>query len=192
MGKTATRLALGAFLVTAGLALASPANAQVLTQRWRNADTRNGTFFFGVSGGAKTNGFGKFWINGGTNIIIWPASGQDQQWTANLGGSGEVVNRFTDLSGSKMCLDINGRSTANGAQMVVQPCLSVGDNQQWQIKKAEDYGAPFPGCYVFINRLSGQVMGVSNGNVFKGASVIQWPLYQGNPWHPDQFWCPQF
>jgi hypothetical protein len=191
MTGRAAKLGLGLFLVSAGVAMSAPASAQIVTRRWRNADTSHGTFFFGVSGGARNNGFGKHWIDPGTNVIIWPASGSDQEWQAfEEGPASEVSNLFRDFGGNTMCLAVAGNSPTQGAAMVVQECNGQVP-QKWTVKKAEDYGAPFPGCFVFINANSGMVMGVSSANMVQGTQVIQWGFFQ-LPYHSDQFWCPQF
>ena len=92
---------------------------------------------------------------------------------------------------NSMCLGVqNGttnQSTTEGTPLIVWPCDGHPD-QTWSIVQASECGFTAPGCYVFVNDNSGQVMGVAGGNktVTHGAQVVQWPL--GTSY--DQVWCP--
>lgn len=203
--RSVAKFAVGLFVVTSGLALARPASAT----RWRNLDTRNGTFFLGVSGGCTSTQFGCRIVSG-RNIIVWQNTGdgkdhRDQNW---MGGSVATASTFIGNSLPSTTpqlagLSLGGTWTQAGVQVVVRdipPCCSTAD-QSWEIKKAEDVHAPFAGCFLLKNVASGMVAGVSGGTLAQGKNVIQWGLFLGasdqgsitNPmgWHLDQFWCPE-
>ncbi len=191
MGQTARRMFVGLVAMGAVVAQSAPTYAQAVQTRWRNADTTNGTFYLGISGGKICNGW-DCWVNHGTNIITYQSqiNGNDQFWSVFEDSTNEVINQLNSSTHQVMCLGVSGGSTNNGAPLIIWECNGNSQDQYWQVKKAEDYGAPYAGCFVFINTKSGQVMGVSNGVVKNGSQVIQWPFYQ-NPFHVDQFWCPQ-
>ena len=193
MKTIAIRATLGLFLVTASLVVARSASAQTVVT-YMNADTSNGPYYLGVSGGAHCNSAGQdCYLTNGQNIITYQASGNDQQWFAPAAeGTGHVPDYYFAENGDDMCLGVAAGSKSNGASLVIWDCTGNPLNQQWQVKKAEDYGAPYTGCFIFINQNSGQVMGVAAGEVGDGAQVVQWPFYLGPDWHPDQFWCPTY
>jgi hypothetical protein len=204
MGNIA-RLALGLSIIATSLALARPASAT----RWRNLDTRNGTFFMGVAGGCVNTVNGCRLISG-TKIIVWQNTNdgkdhRDQNWMVAGAASPNtfVGNTLPSTTPQLAGLSIAGNPIANGSQVIVRdilPCCNAAD-QKWEIKRAEDVQAPFTGCFLFRNINSGQIAGVAGGTVTQGKDVIQWPLFLGTPnqgslqnpmgWHLDQFWCPE-
>jgi hypothetical protein len=186
MKSIATRTTLGFLIVAASLAAAGSASAQS-ESRWYNADTSQGTFYLGVYGGGQCDHPRHCWVTHGTQLVTWSYSGLDQEWYATTPGTGTVTNWYPNNIGQQMCMGVDGGSTAERAALKIWECVGHPD-QNWKIKKAEDYGAPFPGCFVFINQNSGQVMSVSLP-VGQGSHVVQFPFFQG-VWHPDQFWCP--
>jgi len=203
--RNVVRFALGLFIVTASLALARPASAT----RWRNLDTRNGTFFMGVAGGCVNTQFGCRLISG-SRIIIWqntPGDGKnhtDQNWMVPAVPATRFIgNTLPSTTPQLAGLSILNSSTAAGAQVVVRdidPAVSRPD-QTWEIKTAQSVQAPFAGCFILRNVNSSQVAGVSGGSMTQGQNVIEWALYLGTPnqgsvqspsgWHLDQFWCPE-
>ncbi len=199
MKKSMTRIALGLFIAGASLAVSNAASAQTFV-RWLNASRpNNNLFFMGVSGGPLCGG-NRCSYNAGTQIITYQFGQNDQLWSAAFpGGPEHVVNMFGDIvSGTGWCLHVSGGSISNGANLVINPCTTSSiDN--WTIQSSESLGAPFRGCFIFRNQLSGKVMAVQGGVPFNGARVIQYDLCQpgspacGNPsnaFHADQFWCP--
>jgi hypothetical protein len=204
--RNVVKFALGLSVIAASFALARPASAT----RWRNLDTRNGTFFMGVSGGCTNTQFGCR-IFSGRNIIVWQNSSTDgknhtdQNWMVPgvANPSTLIGNTLVSMTPQLAGLSILNSSTAAGAQVVVRdidPQVFRPD-QSWEIKRAEDVQAPFTGCFILRNRNSSQVAGVSGGTLSQGQNVIQWALYLGTPnqgsvqtpmgWHLDQFWCPE-
>jgi len=195
--NTFARIALG--LLITGASLASPKAASAFV-RWQNASTpNNNLFFMGVSGGPLCGGHGCSY-NSGTQIITYQFGQNDQEWNATFpGGPEHIVNMFGDIvSGTGWCLHVSGGSLSNGANLVISPCTSSSiDN--WTIQSAQSLGAPWSGCFAFINQASGKAMAVQGGVPFNGAHVIQYDLCRpdnnacGNPshaFHADQFWCP--
>jgi hypothetical protein len=182
MKNMTRRTALVLLIVAASLAAARSASA-----RWYNADTSGGTFYLAIPNAAQCDVGRHCWVNHGALVALWSQWELDEEWNAAVPGTGTVTNYYNNNVGQQMCLGVDGGSIALKAQVKIWECNGHPD-QNWQIKAAEDYGAPFPGCYVFINQNSGQVMSVSLP-VGQGARVVQYPFFQG-PWHPDQFWCP--
>jgi len=186
-------IVLGLLVIAASLVSAAPASAQ---GRWKNQDTSHagGPFYMGISGCCVCHERAGCTVTDGTPIIVWQASQNDQLWYETAPGTGPVQNYYWD-GFANTCLGVAGNSTSNGAQLQIQRCDTSQPGQTWELDKAESFMAPFPGCFVFRNGHSGQVAGVSAGNVQNGTNVIQWPFYLGTPnstvgWHPDQFWCP--
>jgi hypothetical protein len=195
MRKVMTRAGLGVSIITASLVLAMPASAANQT-RWLNANQTHGAFYLGVAGGPVCNGVG-CGVKDGTNIIVWALGQFDQLWTATAPGAGIVQDYYNNNVSpfGPMCLGVAGGVLTQGAPLIIWDCNGNAD-QKWNTITAESLNAPFPGCFVFSDGQSGQVMGVTAGNVVNGTRVIQWPLFVGVPheltgWHSDQFWCPR-
>ena len=198
MQNVARRAALALSVITASVALATPANAEV---RLKNADTSQGEFFLGVLG--NPCGSQGCFINHGKPIVVWQMSFDDQLWQATAPGFGVLKNHFNNQQGFSMCAGVAGnpqQQQEQGRPLVLWECLDSAADQKWNAVPAASIGtapgAPFPGCFVFTNSNSGQVMGVAGGKVKNSTAVIQWPFFFGNPgektgWHADQFWCPQ-
>jgi hypothetical protein len=204
------RTALGGVIVAASLAVAGSASAQTATWAlWKNANTTNGTFYMGVSGGPKCNASRQCWVNPGTQIITWTQSQGDQYMGAieNFPPGTTIQDFYKDSSGNPMCLQVAGNSQSTNANIVVSECQNrtQSPSQFWQAASAEDLGAPFPGCFMFFNMNSPgvtlMVLSVFQGSVKDGSRVIQFPIceptsggntcgFPPNAWHPDQFWCP--
>jgi hypothetical protein len=196
--RKVVKFVLGLSVIAASLASATPASAT----RWVNRDMSHGTFFMGVAGGCVNTPIGCSLVPG-TRIIVWQPSNDgknhtDQNWMVpGVDATRYFGNELFSTTPQLIGLSIQGSSTANGAAVVVRdipPCCATAD-QTWQIIKAEDLQAPFWNCFVIKNNYTGKVAGVAGGTVTQGASVIQWPLFMGQPlsptgWHPDQFWCP--
>lgn len=121
----------------------------------------------------------------GTNITLTTTNASGVQrirygWGENVsggGGGGPVFNpsayyRIVNRNSGKVA-DVNGGSTANGAQ-VIQYTWGGGNNQQWQII---DNGG---GYFRIINRNSGKAMDVSGASTANGANVIQYTWNGGN------------
>ena len=200
MKTSATRIALGLFIAVATLGISKGAHAQTWAH-WRNQVEPGGVpLYLGVSGGpfcTPTRGCG---YTAGTHIILWTSTTSgDQNWLTSFPGTGNVQNEFGDPgTGDPWDLAVYGDYTANSTYVVIEP--PTVNSAIWTITRAEDLGAPYTGCFAFINQNSGKAMVVYQGNVYKGASVVQYDLCTptnnlcGNPshaWHPDQFWCPE-
>jgi hypothetical protein len=209
--KRATQIGLGVSLVIAGLALSGSANADSTPlQRWQNANTTYGAFYLGVSGGEVCTGpNGSCGLARGTGIITYQLSGDDQKMSAPLvDATGTIQDFYADKDNMiiSMCVGVGNNSQSLGAGLVIWDCQdqTKGPGQYWTALSAEELGAPFPGCFVFVNQNSSVngatvVMSVQNGVVANGSPVIQYSLCEptnnacGNPanaWHADQFWCP--
>jgi hypothetical protein len=199
MRNVATSVVLGLCIVVGSFAMSSPAHAT--EQRWNNRATgsQGQQFFFGVSGCCTCFPRVGCKINPGTGIIIWQLSQDDQIWDTTAPANGVMVQNRLDDGSSRDCLGVSSVNppgiTNNGAQMIIQACNASNNAQKWNIKRAEDWQAPFPGCFTFQNVNSLKFLGVSGGTMQNGTKVIQWTLFQGTPnmttgWHADQFWCP--
>lgn len=113
----------------------------------------------------------------GTNITLTTTnqSGVDRiryGWGETIGGGGNTYYVIVNRNSGKV-LDVNGASTADGAN-VIQWSSNSGDNQQWEII---DVGS---GYSRIVNRNSGKVLDVNGASTANGASVIQWPSNGGN------------
>jgi endoglucanase len=118
----------------------------------------------------------------GTNITLTTTNSSGVQrirfgWGENVSGGGGTFNpsayyRIINRNSNK-ALDVNGGSTANGAQVIQWP-WNGGNNQQWQVI---DNGG---GYYRIINRNSGKALDVNGGSTANGANVIQWTWNGGN------------
>ena len=63
----------------------------------------------------------------GAPVTIWDCTGQtDQQWSVNTNGT-------ITSARSGLCLDANGRGTANGTRLILWPCNGQA-NQQWTLR----------------------------------------------------------
>jgi hypothetical protein len=216
MARITTRWVLGGITMVASLAVASSASAQTVTWAlWQNANTANGMFYMGVSGGPKCNSTThQCWVNPGTQIITWTQSQADQYMGAieNWFPGTQIQDFYKDMNGNPMCLGTAANSTSQNANIVVWECQdkTQGPGQYWQSFRAEDLGAPYPGCFMFVNMNTTAatggfegVLSVFQGSVKDGSRVIQFPIcsprpnsntascgFAPNAWHPDQFWCP--
>jgi glucosylceramidase len=85
---------------------------------------------------------------------------------------------------SNKCLDVTGRSTANGVHIQQWTC-NGGTNQEWHPKVVGTYAAG--DIYNFINLNSGKCLDVTGASTANGAIVEQWPCNGGN----NQKWFEQ-
>jgi hypothetical protein len=207
--RNVVRFALGLSIIAVSLGMARPASARF--GRWVNFVNKDrlpqngGPFFMGVSGGCNPN-TNPCQVSNGAQIIVWAngTSGgnhSDQSWTTPDSGIAFVTNLDPTNTPQQGVLSIQGPSssfTNVGRAVIIRDAVpgQPSPDQNWEIVPAASYGAStFAGCFVFRNANSSMVASVSGGNVFSGASVIQYPLFVGTPgssvgWHPDQFWCP--
>lgn len=214
MTRVATQMALGVSFVIAGLALSGSATAQSTPlQRWQNANTSNGTFFLGVKGGQACNlSNGSCGVKNGTQTITYQQSAEDQEMRAPVVNAvGTIQNYYNDADNMALtsCLGVANNSKSLSAGVVSWDCqsMSQGPGQYWKALSAEGLGAPFPGCFAFVNQNASTaypankpvVMSVSGGSVQNGSGIIQYTLCTptngacgspSNAFHADQFWCP--
>jgi endoglucanase len=120
-------------------------------------------------------------VGSGTNLTLTNtnASGLSRLkygWGVGTGGTDvfypTAYYRFLNLN-SGLAMDVNGGSTANGANIIQWP-QNGGNNQQWIVT---DNGG---GYYKIINRNSGLALDVNAGSTANGAGIIQWPWNGGN------------
>jgi endoglucanase len=118
----------------------------------------------------------------GTNITLTTTNSSGAQrirygWGENVSGGGAgnfnsgVYYRIVNRNSGRVA-DVNGGSTADGAQ-VIQWQYSGGNNQQWQLVHHTE------GFYRIINRNSGKALDVNSASTANGANVIQWPWNGG-------------
>ena len=86
--------------------------------------------------------------------------------------SGKYLMQSCMKGKSGMCLDMNGASKANGAQMIVWG-KNGGKNQQFTFLKQKD------GSYVIKSVNSGKVLDVNGASKSWGQNVIQWQANGG-------------
>jgi hypothetical protein len=204
MNSRAVRVAQVVVILVGGLTVARSAHAQGLSWRhWRNANTTNGTFYLGVSGGEVCNGIGgPCGLATGTPLVTWQQSGWDQLW--GIGGNDIVQNDLPDFGGDPVCIGAQNHVDGKNANLAVYDCSdTVDSDMHWFAYPVEELTppAPFPGCYVFFEagKTDGTVMSVYQGVVKNGSRVVEWPLCTpnrgncGSPtnaYHADQIWCP--
>lgn len=91
--------------------------------------------------------------------------------------SDPTVNIMIDES-SKLCLAMNGSSTASGAHAIQWACSGAAD-QDWQIRARTD------GRFEIRNDHSDMCLAIAGGSKDNGAHVVQWPCRDANS---DQYW----
>ncbi|HYC86976.1 MAG TPA: RICIN domain-containing protein [Chryseosolibacter sp.] len=118
----------------------------------------------------------------GTNITLSTTNASGAQrirygWGESVSGggagsfNGSVYYRLVNRNSGKVA-DVNGGSTADGAQ-VIQWQYNGGTNQQWQLVHIGE------GFYRVVNRKSGKNLDVNGGSLNAGANIIQWPTNNG-------------
>lgn len=118
----------------------------------------------------------------GTNITLATTNASGAQrirygWGENVSGggagsfNGSVYYRLVNRN-STLVADVNGSSSADGAQ-VIQWAYNGGNNQQWQLIHYTE------GFYRIVNKNSGKVIDVNGGSTASGANIIQWPWNSG-------------
>lgn len=143
-------------------------------------------------------------------MITWALAGDDQEMSAPADDATGTIQDFYNDSVNDvlpMCAGVAANSKALNAAVVIWDCQdqTQGPGQYWKAVSAEELGAPFSGCFAFVNQnstLPGKqpvVMSVQGGVVKNGQTVVQYTLCTptngacGSPanwWHEDQFWCP--
>jgi hypothetical protein len=175
MHKFLMKALFGLSVVAGGVAVATPAHAMKLV----NLSTG---FCLGTAAGAVSNG---------TPIIVWACDGSaNQQWNRGaayptLGKTASSFQYNTSAQPSS-CLGVAAASTSDGAAIVLWSCVAPGPDQFWDAVKDASTG-----CYVFHDKNSGLVLGVSAGSIQEGAKTIQWDDLHTTPGHRDQEWCEQ-
>ncbi|WP_345328668.1 RICIN domain-containing protein [Mucilaginibacter defluvii] len=106
----------------------------------------------------------------GTNITLTTTNASGLARIRYGWGEGSTFNssayyRINNRNSGK-ALDVNGGSTANGANIIQWP-WNGGNNQQWQVI---DNGG---GYYRIINRNSGKALEVNGGSTTNGAGITQ-------------------
>ncbi len=183
MRQTITRGALGLSIIAAALAVAAPANAD--QHRLKNRDFTNGTFYLGIPPGPQ-NGH----VPANVGLIVWQYGQDDQIWNVPAGG-GLFSDLYTDPYSNSVCIGVEGGLGAgNGARIIDQPCdwsQTVHPEQYWQMipSSSVGLGSQYPNCFIMWNVYNSKAMGVTNGDVQNGGTVIQWD-YDGSA---NQFWC---
>jgi hypothetical protein len=207
MRKFAIDALLG-LVVAAGLAAAAPASAdwdRYFT--WHNS--ANPSQYLSVGGGAQSSFQGQY-LPEGRPVVLWgKGSGNswsvDQFWWVPSGGGGPLTTSLPDQYGKYMYLSVAGGSTkANAALCVWEP--GAGStwslDQDWLIYPASWFGAPYDGCYIFINAKASDVrspysyMVMDVTSATQGAWTILARFVVGTAWTPSgwkqsQFWCPE-
>jgi len=118
----------------------------------------------------------------GTNITLSLTNTSGAQrirygWGENVSGGGaggfsaSAYYRLVNRNSGKVA-DVNGGSTADGAQ-VIQWQYNGGTNQQWQLVHIGE------GFYRVVNRNSGKNLDVNGASTTAGANIIQWPANAG-------------
>jgi hypothetical protein len=118
----------------------------------------------------------------GTSITLSTTNSSGAQriryaWGENVSGGGaggfnsSVYYRLVNRNSGRVA-DVNGGSTADGAQ-IIQWQYNGGNNQQWQLVHHTE------GFYRIVNRNSGKTLDVNGGSLSSGANVIQWPWNSG-------------
>jgi glucosylceramidase len=118
-----------------------------------------------------------------------------QQWTCLSGSTAANQGWFfipAATSGyytvvnlnSKKCLDVTGRSTANGA-VIQQWTCNGGTNQEWYPRVAQNN--PAATIYNLVNLNSGKCLDVTGRSTANGAVIQQWTCNGGT----NQEWFEQ-
>lgn len=111
--------------------------------------------------------------NGG-DAIIWDChDGRNQQWILHQLETDEWGNRWMAIKNahSGKCLDVEGASVANGANVIQWDC-HFGDNQHWA----------FDGNRL-VSRASGLCLDIHRHDQYPGADVRQWGCHHGANQH---------
>jgi len=118
-----------------------------------------------------------------------------QQWTCLSGSTASNQGWFFDPAArsgyytvvnlhSNKCLDVTGRSTANGVHIQQWTC-NGGTNQEWYPKVVGTF--PAGDIYNMVNLNSGKCLDVTGASTANGAIVEQWPCNGGT----NQKWFEQ-
>lgn len=104
--------------------------------------------------------------NGG-NATQQPCDGNNQTmlWIPQAMNGSQDTFEFVNAADNR-CLDVNGSSKDNGAQIVQWDCHG-GPNQLWQLVRDGD-------GYRFVSLNSGRCMGIDWGNTAPGSVARQW------------------
>ena len=112
-----------------------------------------------------------------------------QQWDCDVSGNGSGANQgwgfvpaatsgyYTAVNlNSGKCLDVTGRSTANGAVLQQWTC-NGGTNQEWFPRVVQNN--PAATIYNLVNLNSGKCLDVTGRSTANGAVVQQWTCNGG-------------
>ncbi|MFF5229407.1 RICIN domain-containing protein [Dactylosporangium sp. NPDC000521] len=103
--------------------------------------------------------------NGGVATQMPCDNNPTQVWMPQSVGGSRDVFAFVNTKDNR-CLDVNGGSKDNGAQILQWDCHG-GPNQQWRLQRDGD-------GFRFVSMNSGRCIGVDSGSPAPGAAVRQW------------------
>jgi hypothetical protein len=103
----------------------------------------------------------------GGNASQQPCDGNNPAmvWVPQLVQGSQNTFRFVN-AGTEKCLDVNGASRDNGANVLAWDCHG-GPNQQWRLDRDGD-------GYRVVSINSGKCMGIDNNKTNPGALARQW------------------
>ena len=103
--------------------------------------------------------------NGGIATQMPCDNNPTQVWMPQAVAGAQDVFAFVNTKDNR-CLDVNGGSKDNGAQVLQWDCHG-GPNQQWRLQRDGN-------GYRFVSLNSGRCIGVDSGSPAPGAAVRQW------------------
>ncbi len=103
--------------------------------------------------------------NGGVATQMPCDNNPTQVWMPQLVSGTQDVYAFVNTKDNR-CLDVNGGSKDNGAQVLQWDCHG-GPNQQWRLQRDGD-------GFRFVSVNSGRCIGVDSGSPNPGAAARQW------------------
>lgn len=113
--------------------------------------------------------------NGGIATQMPCDNNPTQIWMPQAVAGTQDVYAFVNTKDNR-CLDVNGASKDNGAQVLQWDCHN-GPNQQWRLQRDGD-------GFRFISLNSGRCIGVDSGSPNPGAAARQWDCDNS----PNQRW----
>jgi hypothetical protein len=127
-----------------------------------------------VYGGSKVDG---------ANVQQWSChDGDNQRWIFKPQGydGNDPVYLIINV-GSGKCLDVEGASLKDGANIIQYSCHS-GKNQLWKVKPIGGEGERKLSLlgYQIISVKSGKCLDVSGSSLKDGANVLQWTPHNGD------------
>ncbi|MDG6101355.1 RICIN domain-containing protein [Dactylosporangium aurantiacum] len=103
--------------------------------------------------------------NGGAATQMPCDNNPTQVWMPQAVAGTQDVYAFVNTKDNR-CLDVNGASKDNGAQVLQWDCHG-GPNQQWRLQRDGD-------GFRFVSLNSGRCIGVDSGSPAPGAAARQW------------------